>query len=86
MERKITDLVEDTLNYPDYDRRINFLLAGLLSADANDTPEKEQANIENLKEICKYCNNYDGDKGDYIKSIKEIITPYIEENERNRNN
>ena len=53
MERKITDLVEDALNYPDYDRRINFLLAGLLSEDANDTPEKEQTNIENLKEIYK---------------------------------
>ena len=81
MERKITDLIEGALDYPDYNRRINFLLAGLISADANDTPEKEQANIENLKEICKYCNNYDGDKPDYIKRIAEIIVPYIEGNE-----
>lgn len=46
--RKITDLVEDALNYPDYDRRINFLLAGLLSEDANDTPyERTVYNKEN---------------------------------------
>lgn len=81
MERKITDLIEGALDYPDYNRKINFLLAGLLSADANDTPEKEQTNIENLKEIYKYCNNYDGDKGDCVKRIAEIIAPYIEGNE-----
>ena len=79
--RKITDLVEDALNYPDYDRRINFLLAGLLSADANDAPEKEKKNMEYLKEISKFCNNYNGDKADYIKRIAEIIAPYTEGNE-----
>ena len=37
-ERKISDLVSAALNEEDYEFRINFLLAGLMSADANDTP------------------------------------------------
>ena len=79
--RKITDLIEDALDSPDYDRRINFLLAGLLSADANDTPEKEKVNIGYLEDISKFCNNYNGDKPVYVKRIAKIIAPYIEGNE-----
>ena len=75
--KKITDLIEDALNYSDYDRRINFLIAGLISADANDTPEKEAVNMEYLREIFKYCIDYRGEQTDYIKSIEDIINPYI---------
>lgn len=75
--RKITDLLEDALGYPDYERRINFLLAGLISADANDTPEKEAVNMGYLEDISKFCNNYNGDKTDYIKRIAETIALYI---------
>lgn len=78
MERKIIDLLEDALNYPDYDKRINFLLAGLLSAEANDTPEKEKANMEYLKEIYDFCITYMGDKKEYITHITEIIKGYLE--------
>lgn len=74
---KVTDLLEDALNYQDYDKRINFLLAGLLSADANDTPEKEAVNMEYLKEIYKYCCDYTGDKQDYIKRTVDRIKQYI---------
>lgn len=74
---KITDLLEDAFNYPDYDKRINFLLAGLLSADANDTPEKEAANIECLKDIYKYCCDYTGDKKDYIRRTADRIKRYL---------
>ena len=80
MERKITDLFEDALSYPDYDKRINFLLAGLLSADANDTPEKEEINMGYLKEIYDFCITYMGmgDKKEYIAHIAEIIKGYLE--------
>lgn len=78
MERKITDLFEDALSYPDYDKRINFLLAGLLSADANDTPEKEKVNMGYLKEIYAFCITYMGDKKEYIAHIAEIIKGYLE--------
>lgn len=43
-ERKITDLVSRALKEEDYKFRINFLLAGLMSAEGNDTPEKEENN------------------------------------------
>lgn len=74
---KVTDLLDDALNYPDYDKRINFLLAGLLSADANDTPEKEAVNMGYLKEIYKYCCDYTGVKQDYIKRTVDRIKQYI---------
>lgn len=78
MERKITDFLEEALSYPDYDKRINFLLAGLLSADANDTPEKERVNMEYLKEIYDFCIAYRGDKKEYIAHIAESIKKYLE--------
>lgn len=80
MGRKITDLFEDALSYPDYDKRINFFLAGLLSADANDTPEKEKVNMGYLKEIYDFCITYMGmgDKKEYIAHIAEIIKGYLE--------
>lgn len=78
MERKVTDLFEDALCYPDYGKRINFLLAGLLSADANDTPEKEKVNMGYLKEIYDFCIAYMGDKKEYIAHIAESIKKYLE--------
>ena len=80
MERKITDFLEEALSYPDYDKRINFLLAGLLSADANDTPEKEKVNIGYLKEIYDFCITYMGmgDKKEYIDRVAERIKEYLE--------
>lgn len=75
--RKVTDLLEDALNCPDYDKRINFLLAGLLSADANDTPEKEATNMKYLKDIYRFCCEYKGSKQEYIKRTAEVIRPYI---------
>ena len=77
MERKIIDLLEDALNYPDYDKRINFLLAGLLSAEANDTPEKEKVNMGYLKDIYDFCIAYRGDKKEYIAHIAESIKEYL---------
>lgn len=75
---KITDLLEDALSFPDYDMRINFLLAGLLSADANDTPEKEDINQGYLKEIYKYCLAYTGDKQEYIERTADRIKQYLD--------
>lgn len=78
MERKITDLLEEALSCPDYDKRINFLLAGLLSADVNDIPEKEKVNMGYLKEIYDFCIAYRGDKKEYIAHIAEKIKEYLE--------
>ena len=75
--RKITDLLDEALNCTDYDKRINFLLAGMISEEANDTPEKEEANMAYLREIFKYCIDYRGDKSNYIKRVANIIKQYI---------
>ena len=37
MEIKIADLIEDALKYDDYEFRLNFLVSGLMSYEANDT-------------------------------------------------
>lgn len=79
-ERKIIDLLKDTLKCPDYDKRINFLLAGLLSAEANDTPEKEAVNMGYLQDIYKFCRDYTGDHADYIKRTAERINQYLGDN------
>lgn len=42
MENKIADLIEDALKYDDYEFRLNFLVSGLMSYEANDTKEKEE--------------------------------------------
>lgn len=60
-ERKITDLVSDALKEADYEFRINFLLAGLMSAEGNDTPEKEENNRIFLADIRDYLRAYTGD-------------------------
>ena len=59
--RKISDLVSDAFEEDDYKFRINFLLAGLMSAEGNDTPEKEENNRKLLAEIRDYLRVYDGD-------------------------
>lgn len=66
-KKKIFGLLNDALTYPDYDKRINFLLAGMLSAEANDTPEKEAVNMGYLRDVYKFCVDYAGDHEDYIK-------------------
>ena len=76
--RMVTDLIKDALEHDDYDRRINFLLAGLLSEEANDTPEKETINAGYLKDIYDYCSEYTGDKQEYIRRPAERIKRYCE--------
>ena len=39
---KITDLITDALQTDDYNLKINMILAGLMSEEANDNPEKER--------------------------------------------
>lgn len=77
--RKIDDLLDDAIKCEDYERKINFLLAGLLSEEANDTKEKEITNMGYLKNIYNYCINYNGDKEDYMKRTADRIKKYVYE-------
>ena len=78
-ERKITDLVVDALNEDDYEFRINFLLAGLMSEEGNDTPEKEENNRKFLADIQDYLKRYDGDaeKVAYADRIADAINSFL---------
>ncbi len=78
-ERKITDLVVDALNEDDYEFRINFLLAGLMSEEGNDTPEKEENNRKFLADVQNYLKRYDGDaeKAAYANRIADAINSFL---------
>ena len=78
-ERKITDLVVDALNEDDYEFRINFLLAGLMSEEGNDTPEKEENNRKFLADIQDYLKRYDGDaeKVAYADRVADTINSFL---------
>ena len=78
-ERKITDHVVDALNEDDYEFRINFLLAGLMSEEGNDTPEKEENNRKFLADVQNYLKRYDGDaeKAAYANRIADAINSFL---------
>ena len=76
--RVITDLVSDALESPDYSFRINFLLAELMSAETNDTPEKEAINKRFLQDIRDYLSSYSGEKKTYASRICAVISGYLE--------
>lgn len=78
--RKISDLVSDAFGEKDYRFRINFLLAGLMSAEANDTAEKEEKNHKLLIDICNYCLSYQGDveKVKYARETAKTINRFLD--------
>lgn len=78
-ERKITDLVSDALKEADYEFRINFLLAGLMSAEGNDTPEKEENNRIFLSDIRDYLKKYawESDKELYASRAVDRINTFL---------
>ena len=82
--RKISDLVSDAFEEDDYKFRINFLLAGLMSAEGNDTPEKEENNRKLLAEIRDYLRVYDGDaeKTMYASRTLDAVNNFITEDKR----
>lgn len=78
-ERKITDLVSDALKESDYEFLINFLLAGLMSAEGNDTPEKEENNRIFLADIRDFLMSYtgDADKEMYASRAVDRINAFL---------
>lgn len=75
---KIVDLLDDAMNGPEYEERVSFLVGGLVSEFANDTPEQEAANRAYLKEISDYCRKYTGEHEDFARRIsKKKIGKYL---------
>lgn len=77
---RITDLVEDALRQDNYKLRINFLIAGLICEEANDTPEKQTANRGYLLEINRFINSYSGDADVriFLSGAQKTIKKYLE--------
>lgn len=76
---RIIELIDDVVKEDDYKFRINFLVAGMMSAESNDTPDKIKANIEYLKDICEYAIKYSGDeeRAEFLSRTAGRITEYI---------
>lgn len=76
---RIVELMHDALEEEDYKFRINFLVAGMMSAESNDTPDKIKANIEYLKDICEYAIKYSGDadRAEFLLRTARRIADYI---------
>lgn len=77
--RKIINLIENALEYDDYDFRINFLVGGIMSADSNDTQEKIENNENWLSIIAEYARNYVGspEKESYFSHLLESIKEFL---------
>lgn len=81
--KKIIELLDDALQYEDYELRINFLVGGLMSYESNDTADKEHQSTLYLKEILNYIENkaeneVKDDKFDFLIHLKDNIKKYLD--------
>lgn len=77
---KIEDLIIDALQTDDYKLRIRFLVAGLMSCESNDTPEKIKKNNEWLHDIIAFIDSYHNDDQEinaFLCKISESINSYL---------
>lgn len=75
----MTELLKDALECNDYKIRLNFLAAGLMSEESNDTEEKFEQSRKYLNEILDFCVNYHGpeDRKIFIKHFGTTIEDYL---------
>jgi len=81
--KKIIELLDDALQYEDYELRINFLVGCLMSYESNDTADKERQSTLYLKEILNYIENkteneVKTDKFDFLTHLKDNIKKYLD--------
>lgn len=79
-KNSVIDLIRDALEQDDYKFRLNFLIAGLISAEANDTEEKQKQNTEWLEEIMAFIAKplaYDGERTEYLSRLVDTINSYL---------
>ena len=76
---KITDLIESVLEEEDYELRINFLVAGLMSEESNDTEINILQNKQWLSEIAEFCRTYSGnkEKEEYMQHLNKTILDFL---------
>ncbi len=78
-KNKITDLIKGALEEEDYEFRINFLVAGLISEESNDTEINISQNKQWLSEIVEFCQVYSGnkEKEEYMQHINKTILDFL---------
>ena len=78
-KNKIIDLINGALEEEDYEFRINFLIAGLMSEESNDAEINIFQNKQWLSEIAEFCRTYSGnkEKEGYMKRINETILDFL---------
>lgn len=78
-KNKITDLIKSALEEEDYEFRINFLIAGLMSEESNDTEINILQNKQWLSEIAEFCQAYSGskEKEEYMQRLNKTILDFL---------
>ncbi len=78
-KNKITDLIKGALEEGDYELRINFLIAGLMSEESNDTEINISKNKQWLSEIAEFCQTYSGnkEKEEYMQHLNKAILDFL---------
>ncbi len=78
-KNKITDLIKGALEEEDYEFRINFLIAGLISEESNDTEINISQNKQWLSEIAELCQAYSGnkEKEEYMQRLNKTILDFL---------
>lgn len=78
-KNKITDLIKSALEEEDYEFRINFLIAGLISEESNDTEINISQNKQWLSEISEFCQAYSGnkEKEEYMQRLNKTILDFL---------
>ncbi|MDO5363442.1 MAG: hypothetical protein Q4F03_12525 [Eubacteriales bacterium] len=76
---KITDLIKGALEEGDYEFQINFLVAGLMSEESNDTEINILQNKQWLSEIAEFCRTYSGnkEKEEYMQHLNKTILDFL---------
>lgn len=76
---KIMDLIQDALQQEDYRSRINFLVAGLMAEESNDTPEKFEASKRCLSDLLDYIQDVSesSEKKEYLLHLANTIREYL---------
>ena len=76
---RMKDLMVDAMQMDDYKFRVNFLLAALISEEANDTDEKMEKNKKALNYFLEFSNSFSGDreKEEFLDKTSKTVREYL---------
>lgn len=76
---RMKDLMMDAMQADDYKFRVNFLLAALISEEANDTDEKIEKNKKALNYFLEFSSRFSGDqeKEEFLYKTSKTVREYL---------